>query len=78
VRSVPAALLTGASSLCTLSLHGCPATVDALREAPEWARFDARRRAKHDKQVDMRVLLRGGGFDEGADAEEWEHWRGPP
>lgn len=75
VRSVPSELLTAASSLSTLALHGCPLTIEALRETPGFADYDARRRRKCDKQVDMRVLPRGRGFDEGADAVEWEHWR---
>jgi len=68
-------MLTGCVSLATLALHGCPITTEELRETPGFAQFDARRRQKYDKQVDMRVLLGKDGFDEGADAPEWEHWK---
>ncbi|KAL4424792.1 hypothetical protein ABPG77_000832 [Micractinium sp. CCAP 211/92] len=72
LKAVPPAILTGCSSLATLSLHGNPLTIEQLRETPGFAEFDERRRAKYDKQVDMRVLNTG--FDEGADAHEFEHW----
>ena len=48
---MPAALLTGCSALATLSLHGNSLTVEQLRDTPGWAEFDARRRAKYDKQA---------------------------
>ena len=71
---VPPALLEACTALHTLSLHGCPLTVEALRGTAGWAAFDARRRAKYDKQVDMRVLP-AASFDEGADVDQFEHWR---
>ncbi|KAL4437121.1 hypothetical protein ABPG75_004260 [Micractinium tetrahymenae] len=72
LKAVPPAVLAGCSSLATLSLHGNPLTAEQLRETPGFAEFDERRRAKYDKQVDMRVLTTG--FDEGADVHEFEHW----
>jgi hypothetical protein len=72
---LPRELLAGAAPLALLSLHGNPATVEALREAPGWPEYDARRRARADKTVGMKVLPRGGGFDEGADFAEWERWK---
>lgn len=71
---VPASILRGCSSLSTLSLHGNPLTIEHLREADGWAEFDARRRAKHDKQLSMRVMQPSAGFDEGADHTEWQSW----
>lgn len=74
VGAVPPAVLTGARSLATLALHGCPITMEELRETPGFAAFEARRVAKYDKQVDMKVLGQGGGFHDAADVHEWEHW----
>lgn len=48
---MPPAILTGCSSLATLSVHGNPLTAERLRETPGYAAFDERRRAKYDKQV---------------------------
>ncbi|PRW58592.1 LRR repeats and ubiquitin-like domain-containing protein [Chlorella sorokiniana] len=72
LKAVPPAILTGCPALATLSLHGNPLTAEQLRETEGYAAFDARRRRKYDKQVDMRVLNTG--FDEGADIVEFEHW----
>jgi hypothetical protein len=72
--SVPAAILRGCASLATLSLHGNPLTVEQLRDGDGWAEFDARRRAKHDKQLSMQVMQPSAGFDEGADHREWQSW----
>lgn len=59
VRSVPPALLTGCTSLQSLSLHNNPITMEQLRETPGYAELDARRRAKYDKQASRGWLLRG-------------------
>ncbi|GAB4818031.1 hypothetical protein N2152v2_005077 [Parachlorella kessleri] len=72
IKSVPPALLLGCTSLATLSLHDNPITSEQLRETSGYAEFDARRKAKYDKQVGMK--LHGEGFDEGVDIQEWEHW----
>ncbi len=72
LRLIPQEVLTGCAALATLSLHGNPVTAEAMREMPGWKQFDERRRSKYDKQVDMKVL--SGGFDEGADINEFEHW----
>lgn len=74
VKAVPSVVLTGARSLATLALHGCPITMEELRETPGFSEFEARRVAKYDKQVDMKVLGQGGGFTDAADVQEWEHW----
>ncbi|KDD72757.1 hypothetical protein H632_c2936p1 [Helicosporidium sp. ATCC 50920] len=71
IAAVPSAILLECSSLQTIDVHGNPLTMQALRDTPGFGEFDARRRAKYSKQMDMRVLLRGS-FDEGADVEEWE------
>ncbi len=52
---MPAALLSGCLSLATLSLHDNPITAEELRETPGYSEFDARRRAKYDKQVGSRM-----------------------
>jgi Leucine-rich repeat (LRR) protein len=74
VKAVPTAVLTGARSLATLTLHGCPITMEELRGTEGFSEFEARRVAKYDKQVDMKVLGQGGGFTDAADVYEWEHW----
>lgn len=62
---MPPAILTGCSSLATLSLHGNPLTIEQLRETPGFAEFDKRRRAKYDKQVGLKGERGGGGFFRG-------------
>eukprot|EP00887_Chlorella_sp_A99_P005295 scaffold1.g5295.t1 len=73
LRQVPSELLSGCTSLATLSLHGNPITAEVLRETPGYQEYDARRRAKYSKQIGMKVLP--GSFDEGADVDLWEHWK---
>lgn len=60
IAAVPPALLADAPALCTLSLHGNPITAEALRGTPGFAEFDARRRAKYDKKIGMRLVRRHG------------------
>ncbi|CAG9465623.1 unnamed protein product [Pedinophyceae sp. YPF-701] len=71
VETVPAAVFRGCVALHTLSLHGNPITVDKLRELDGFAEMEARRRSKVDKQIDRRVMLNTGQFDEGADFQRW-------
>lgn len=51
LKDVPPAVLRGCASLATLTLHNNPITVEQLREADGFPEFNARRCAKHDKQV---------------------------
>lgn len=74
IVSVPSALFLGCTSLHTLSMHGNPLKLEQLRTVQGYAQYDARRRAKHDKQVDLRVFRGPGGFDEGADSTQWRRW----
>lgn len=74
IASVPPALFLGCTSLHTLSMHENPLKLELLRTVEGYAQYDARRRAKHDKQVDMRVFRGPGGFDEGADSTPWRRW----
>ncbi|KAK9825664.1 hypothetical protein WJX81_007931 [Elliptochloris bilobata] len=74
LAAVPAALLQGCAALATLSLHSNPITMEALRASEGFQDFDARRCQKHDKQMTMRVMAPQGGFDEGADAVDWQRW----
>ncbi|CAN6693046.1 unnamed protein product [Malus baccata var. baccata] len=50
----------------TLDLHNTEITVDVLRQFEGWEGFDERRRLKHQKQLDFRVV-NSGAFDEGVD-----------
>eukprot|EP00894_Picocystis_sp_ML_P003703 jgi/Pico_ML_1/54220/g4625.t2 len=74
IASLPSALFLGCTSLHTLTVHGNPLTLEQLRSVDGYAQYDRRRRAKHDKQVDMRVFRGTGGFDEGADPALWRRW----
>ncbi len=51
LKGVPVAVLRNCGALATLTLHGNPVTVEQLRESDGFAEFNARRCAKHDKQV---------------------------
>ncbi|RXH84911.1 hypothetical protein DVH24_041679 [Malus domestica] len=53
-------------NLTTLDLHNTEITVDVLRQFEGWEGFAERRRLKHQKQLDFRVV-NSGAFDEGAD-----------
>ncbi|XP_022732095.1 LRR repeats and ubiquitin-like domain-containing protein At2g30105 isoform X3 [Durio zibethinus] len=52
--------------LATLDLHNTEITMDVLRQFEGWEDFDKRRRSKHQKQLDFRVVS-SAAFDEGAD-----------
>ncbi|KAK9904917.1 hypothetical protein WJX75_005508 [Coccomyxa subellipsoidea] len=78
LKVVPAVVLRGCGALATLALHGNPVTVEQLREADGFAEFNARRCAKHDKQLEMQVFALSGGFDEGADQVQWQSWGATP
>eukprot|EP00884_Botryococcus_braunii_P023093 jgi/Botrbrau1/9468/Bobra.0252s0089.1 len=73
LKGLPSDLLRGCSSLCTLSLHGNPMTVDELRETDGFAEYNARRIAKVNKQMESQVLMGSQRFDEGADVD-WQRW----
>ncbi|KAK9159165.1 hypothetical protein Scep_005739 [Stephania cephalantha] len=68
LKSVPSTLLKKCSELVTLVLHGTEITEDVLRRMEGWEEFDARRRSKHQKQIDFGVGL-SSGFDECADGD---------
>lgn len=74
LTSVPPEIFSGCTSLFTLSLHSNPITAAALRDLKGFAEFDIRRRGKYSKQMDMHVMSPSNGFDEGADAAQWQHW----
>ncbi|KAI5076089.1 hypothetical protein GOP47_0008154 [Adiantum capillus-veneris] len=74
LKTFPNEVLKGCLELATLSLHGNELTVEYLRQLEGWAEFDIRRRAKHSKQLQFSVLDTSGGFDEGADSQQWHHW----
>lgn len=74
VKALPPGLFTGCSSLAALLLRGNPITVDALRAAPGYGAYEARRRARTDKQLGGRVMSDiERAFCEGADVLQWEH-----
>ncbi|MCO5600447.1 hypothetical protein L7F22_054560 [Adiantum nelumboides] len=74
LKTFPNEVLKGCLELATLSLHGNELTVEYLRQLEGWAEFDIRRRAKHSKQLQFSILDTSGGFDEGADSQQWHHW----
>lgn len=68
---VPSELLRDATSLDELSLRGCPAAAETLRELDGWDAYDERRRKRAGKVLESRVMLGERAFDEGADAERF-------
>lgn len=74
LKTFPNKILKGCLELATLSLHGNELTIEYLRELEGWAEFDERRKAKHSKQLEFSLLDLSGGFDEGADSQQWHHW----
>ena len=68
---VPSELLRDATSLDELSLRGCPAAAETLRELDGWDTYDERRRKRAGKVLESRVMLGERAFDEGADAERF-------
>ncbi|KAJ8749728.1 hypothetical protein K2173_012279 [Erythroxylum novogranatense] len=66
LNSLPPTLLKMCLQLSTLDLHNTEVTMDVLREFEGWGAFDERRRLKHQKQLDFRVVG-STEFDEGAD-----------
>ncbi|KAG7010492.1 LRR repeats and ubiquitin-like domain-containing protein [Cucurbita argyrosperma subsp. argyrosperma] len=66
LRSLPCTLFKMCIHLSTLDLHNTEVTIDLLRQYEGWEAFDERRRLKHQKQLDFRVM-RQADFDEGAD-----------
>ncbi|DBB00038.1 TPA: hypothetical protein ACH3X1_013897 [Trebouxia sp. C0004] len=71
---VPPEIFSDCTSLFTLSLHDNPITAAALRDLKGFTEFDIRRKGKYSKQMDMHVMTPSNGFDEGADAAQWQHW----
>ncbi|KAJ0084975.1 hypothetical protein Patl1_31044 [Pistacia atlantica] len=66
MTSLPNSLFRMCAQLSTLDLHNTEITMDTLRQCEGWEDFDERRRAKHQKQIDFRVM-NSAEFDEGAD-----------
>lgn len=66
---VPRELLSHATSLHSLTLHGCSVTAEQLRELPGWADFDARRVAQKSAAIFGGGGVRVDDLDEGADVE---------
>lgn len=69
---MPPGILTGCAALQTLTLHENPVTAEQMRETPGFSAFDARRKAKHDKGLCMKLDQ---SFDEGFDAVEFERYK---
>ncbi|KAL1219624.1 LRR repeats and ubiquitin-like domain-containing protein [Cardamine amara subsp. amara] len=66
LKTLPSVLFKMCLQLSTLGLHNTEITVEFLRQFEGWEDFDERRRTKHQKQLDFRVVG-SGKFDEGAD-----------
>ena len=69
ISKLPEALLTGCSSLQSLSLHGNPITPDVLHATPGFSEYEARRRGKFDKAIAGSAMLDSKGLDEGIDRQ---------
>jgi len=74
VKEVPEAVLRECAAMGTLSLHANPITAEQLRETSGFEEYQKRRVEKYDKQIGMRTMMSREGFDEGADAQEWQRW----
>ncbi|PON59882.1 Ubiquitin domain containing protein [Parasponia andersonii] len=66
LKSLPSTLFKMCFQLTTLDLHNTEITMDLLRQFEGWESFNERRRLKHQKQLDFRVMD-SADFDEGAD-----------
>ncbi|KAI9196358.1 hypothetical protein LWI28_023252 [Acer negundo] len=66
LKSLPSSIFKTCLQLSTLDLHNTEITMDVLRQLEGWEGFDERRRSKHQKQLDFRVV-NSAKFDEGAD-----------
>jgi hypothetical protein len=78
IDTLPSAIFQ-TPSLRRLSLHGAPISLDQLASIPGYDAYEARRQAVTNKQHDLKVLKdREGGYDAGADSQEWERWRSRP
>uniref|UniRef100_A0A2N9J4K7 Ubiquitin-like domain-containing protein n=1 Tax=Fagus sylvatica TaxID=28930 RepID=A0A2N9J4K7_FAGSY len=66
LKSLPSTLFKMCLQLSTLDLHNTEITMDLLRQFEGWESFDERRRSKHQKQLEFRVVS-SAEFDEGAD-----------
>lgn len=66
LKSLPSGLFKMCLQLSTLDLHNTEITMDILRQLEGWDSFEERRRSKHQKQLDFRVVG-SAEFDEGAD-----------
>ncbi|CAN8285415.1 unnamed protein product [Cochlearia groenlandica] len=66
LKALPSDMFKMCLQLSTLGLHNTEITVEFLRQCEGWDDFDERRRTKHQKQLDFRVVG-SGKFDEGAD-----------
>ncbi|KAL5750577.1 hypothetical protein ACOSP7_025180 [Xanthoceras sorbifolium] len=66
LKSLPSSIFKMCLQLSTLDLHNTEVTMDVLRQFEGWEAFDERRRSKHQKQLDFRVV-NSAQFDEGAD-----------
>ena len=76
IKILPSGFLEGCSSPAAVLLRGNPITVEALRSAPGFAGYEARRRARTDKQLGGRVMGdMEAAFCEGADVEQWQHYK---
>ncbi|KDP45775.1 hypothetical protein JCGZ_17382 [Jatropha curcas] len=66
LKSLPSTLFKMCLQLSTLDIHNTEITMDILRQFDGWNDFDERRRLKHQKQLDFRVVG-SAEFDECAD-----------
>uniref|UniRef100_A0A2N9J2N5 Ubiquitin-like domain-containing protein n=1 Tax=Fagus sylvatica TaxID=28930 RepID=A0A2N9J2N5_FAGSY len=69
LKSLPSTLFKMCLQLSTLDLDNTEITMDLLRQFEGWESFDERRRLKHSKQLDFRILssAKVDEGDEGAD-----------
>ncbi|GJW02170.1 plant intracellular Ras-group-related LRR protein 7 [Tanacetum coccineum] len=67
VKQIPPSLLKSCKTLQNISLHDNPISMDQFQSMEGFQEFEARRKKKHDKQIDSNVMIGSKGLDEGVD-----------
>ncbi|GJS22003.1 plant intracellular Ras-group-related LRR protein 7 [Tanacetum coccineum] len=67
LRNIPPSLLKSCKTLQNISLHDNPISMDQFQSMEGFQEFEARRKKKHDKQIDSNVMIGSKGLDEGVD-----------
>lgn len=64
LSTVPKEIFLACENLSTLSMRRCPIDVAKLKRTEGYEMYETKRKLKHDKQIDSRVLMNESRFDE--------------